>query len=338
MIRVWHPFSNALAGLFVAAMCAFPQATVSAKPGALNYIEGHAFIDNQPVQQNQVGHLNLDANQTLRTDEQSKAEILLTPGVFLRVGPNSEVTMVTPSLTNTQVALNHGEALVDAAEVFKENNIQIIDAGASISLTKAGLYRFTTDQPTVSVFDGKATVHTGDDRIDVKKGRQVLLTSNKLKAEKFDRKQTGELYAWSNLRSQYAAETSYATARTIVVNNGWGGWGNGFGTGWYWNPFYSSWAFIPGSSYYTSPFGWGFYSPGYLPYASLYYAPGRLGPIPRGYGYGGGYSAFRGGRPGYGVVGRPGGRFPSGMRAAPPRVMAAPRMGGFSRGMAGGRR
>jgi len=86
MNRVYRPLFKTLAGLFVAAMYAFPQATISAQPGTLNYVEGHAYVDGQEIQQKQLGRVNLQADQTLQTDENSKAEVLLTPGVFLRVG------------------------------------------------------------------------------------------------------------------------------------------------------------------------------------------------------------------------------------------------------------
>ena len=40
-----------------------------------------------------------------------RAEILLTPGVFLRLGDNSSVKMISSSLTETQAALTRGQAL-----------------------------------------------------------------------------------------------------------------------------------------------------------------------------------------------------------------------------------
>jgi hypothetical protein len=275
MTRIRRPISKAFAGLFVAAMCAFSQATTSARPGTLNYVEGRAYFDGQAVPQDQVGHLTLDANQTLRTDQNSKAEVLLTPGVFLRLGANSEIRMVSPSLTDTRLALTRGEALVDVAQLFKDNNISILDSGASTKLLKTGLYRFDADRPAVSVIDGKADVQNNDSHVELKKGRQAVLTAAKLKAEKFDTKHEDDLYAWSNLRSEYAAEASYASAKNIVINN-YGGWG----AGWFWNPWYSSWAFVPAGGYFFDPFGWGFYSPAYLPYASIYYAPWRHRVVP----------------------------------------------------------
>jgi hypothetical protein len=333
MNSVCRPILKTLAGLFVAALCAYPQATISARPGTINYVEGHAAIDGQQIDQKQIGHLNLDVNQTISTDANSKAEVLLTPGVFLRLGNNSEVKMLTASLTDTRVAVTHGEALVDVAQLYKENNIHVLDDGASAHIEKTGLYRFNADNPQIAVIDGKATVLEGDNRIDLKKGREVSLNFAKLRADKFNTKQEDDLYAWSNLRSEYAAEASYATARSITVNNFGGGWGS-WGTGWFWNPWYSSWAFVPGAGYAYSPFGWGFYSPGLIYSAPLYYAPGRTRPVP--------VNTARlplaaGPRPGISrgaIFARPravpmGGGFAAPRMAAP--RMAAPRMGGFGR-------
>ena len=55
MKRVWHTSSKVLAGLFLAAMYAMPQAyTISARPGAVNYIEGHAFLNDSEISQKKI--------------------------------------------------------------------------------------------------------------------------------------------------------------------------------------------------------------------------------------------------------------------------------------------
>ena len=59
--------SKALAGLFVAAVCALPQPTTSARPGTINYIEGNALIDGQQIDQGQLGHIHLAAGQIIQT-------------------------------------------------------------------------------------------------------------------------------------------------------------------------------------------------------------------------------------------------------------------------------
>lgn len=283
MKRAWQISTKVLAGLFLTAMYAMPQAyTISARPGAVNYIEGSAFLDGRPISEKTLGKNQtfLNTNDTISTDV-GKAEVALTPGVWVRIGDNSQLRMVSTSLTDTQVQLDRGEAMIEAAQLVKDNHIQMLDHGGSITLEKTGLYRFTADNPpTAAVIDGKAQVYYGDRKIDLGKGKETILSAA-LKEEKFDTKKEDDLYAWSNVRSQYDAAASYQTARNITINNyggSWGwdypfyGWGWG-GPGWYWNSMWNNWAWLPGDGIFYSPFGWGFYGIPYLAYAPVVYVP-----------------------------------------------------------------
>jgi len=75
-------------------------------------------------------------------NESGKAEVLLTPGVFLRIGSNSSVKMVSPNLTNTEVAVEEGEATVEVTEIHKQNDIRIDADGVTTRLVKNGFYDF----------------------------------------------------------------------------------------------------------------------------------------------------------------------------------------------------
>ena len=194
-------FLIAIALLVLCAGLAAAQNPASgAVPGTLNYLEGSASIDGQALGARSIGSARVGLNQVLET-QQGRVEILLTPGVFLRLDNNSAVRMISPNLIDTRVELLRGEAMVEAAEIFKENNLRIVVNGNSTLLSKPGLYRFNADHPEVSVFDGEAFVTIGDRQIKVTKGHQVLLTGA-VKANKFDRDRSHDaLYAWSNLRS-----------------------------------------------------------------------------------------------------------------------------------------
>ena len=273
MSRVW------LVGAMIAG--ALPiWAAAPAIPGTINYIEGQVRLEGRSLSAKSAGSAAMEPNQILSTDH-GKAEVLLTPGVFLRVGDNSSVRMVSPELANTSVELMSGEAMVEANEVLKGNNITVVDSGATTRLGKNGLYDFKTAPAEVAVYDGKASVMAGDQQVTVKKGKEVLLAGT-MHAQSFDRKSGDALYAWSSLRSEYGSEASMAQARTLVVNGGW------WGPGWYWNPWWDMYSFVPGG-YLYSPFGWGFYGPGFIGYAPLYFG-GR----------------FHGGAHGHAFVGRPG--------------------------------
>jgi uncharacterized membrane protein YgcG len=244
----------ASAALAAASTNGMPQ------PGAVNYVEGQAALDGQNLPAGPGGSAILETNQVLTTGR-GRVELLLTPGVFLRTGDNSEVRMVSPELINTQVELMRGSAMLEVTELFKANNLSVLVGGATTRIDKMGLYDFNAEQPAVSVLDGEATVFEGDMHITLKKGHTVLLAAGqRFKAQSFNTNavESDPLFRWSELRSEYEAQVNIQMAQTIVVDGGW------YGLGWYWDPFWNCYAFLPGDGILYSPFGWGFYSPGFV--------------------------------------------------------------------------
>ncbi|HEX4810550.1 MAG TPA: hypothetical protein VH325_16550 [Bryobacteraceae bacterium] len=289
MKRAWQFSAKILTGFFVAAMYAMPQATVSARPGVINYIEGQVYRNGQPISQQDLGPgAYLNANETLSTTN-GKAEILLNPGVFLRVGDNSQVRMISPTLVNPQLEVTQGEAMVEIDQTVKGNQVEIADAGASITLKNTGVYKITAQpEPAVAVYAGKAYVEVNGRSKEAGKGHKIILAANLLE-QRFDTKAPDELYAWSNVRSQYDASASYASASAVnsgyIGYSGSGGYYGGYSPyspGWYWNAGWNCWAWLPGSGYFFSPFGWGFFSPRYVGYAPVVFinAGGHYGAVP----------------------------------------------------------
>jgi hypothetical protein len=206
----------------------------------------------------------LQAGQTLSTTN-GKAELLLTPGVFLRLGNNSSVQMISPNLATTELSVNQGSAMLEVSQIYPQNDIRINEDGATARIQKTGLYAFDAAQGQIRVFDGKAEVLDGDRHVNVKGGHEVSLNeasqTGKLKAHGFDKQQyeDSDLYRFSSLRSSYLAQANVSSARVYVANGWYGpGW---IGAGWYWNPWFSTYTFIPADGVLFSPFGWGFYSP-----------------------------------------------------------------------------
>src|SRR5437879_1614790 len=120
---------KALGGFFLAVVLSLPAlADNTALPGTLNFTEGQASIETQPLTSKSVGSADLQTGQTLTT-QNGRVEVLLTPGVFLRLDNNSAVKMISSSLTNTQLELDRGRAEIEVAEIHKQNNIQVNDNG-----------------------------------------------------------------------------------------------------------------------------------------------------------------------------------------------------------------
>src|SRR5256884_4670371 len=86
------PWMRAIASfLFSATLSAPAWANAnanSAVPGTLNYVEGKVSIGEETLDSKSIGSAEVKPGQSLTTGS-GKAEVLLTPGVFLRVGDNS---------------------------------------------------------------------------------------------------------------------------------------------------------------------------------------------------------------------------------------------------------
>lgn len=225
-----------------------------ARPGTVNYVEGQVVMGGQTLDAKSIG---IELGDRSITTLNGKAEVLLTPGVFLRLGPNSSAKLVSASLTDTQAQLEQGRAMIEVDELFKENHLRMIAGAFAFDLQKKGLYDFDAARNQVRVFDGEALATTNGVRVELKGGHELnMVAGADMKSHGFDKKAfEDDLYHWSSLRSSYLAEANIGQARTYVAGPGF------FGAGWYWNPWYSAYTFIPGDGFFYNPFGWGFYSP-----------------------------------------------------------------------------
>jgi len=247
------------------------QTPESVRPGSLNYVEGQVSSNGQPLTPQEVGHFALQAGQTLETGN-GYAEVLLTPGAFLRVGNNSELRMTSVGLANTRVDLTRGTAMIEVDQIVNGTRLTVGINNTSSDVLKKGLYSFDANQPAVRVLDGKLRVNAADRSRDIGKDDQILLAGNNLKKTSFDPSQAkmDPLYVWSEARSRDEAgqnQMAYRNASGFVPA----------GAGWFWDPYASYYAFWP-SAFLYSPFGFGFYG-GYYP------------------GFYGGYYGFRYGHP-----------------------------------------
>ena len=150
-----------------------------------------------------------------------------------------------------------------------------------------------------------------------------MLTGATLKPVGFDTKAVDDLYRWSDVRASYLAQANEASARAVYVDGGWGmgpGFGMGWGPGWFWNPYFSTYAWLPGDGFFWSPFGYPFFSPGYVRYA----------PAIRSFYPAGAHAVVAAGR---GTLGARAGAVPSGGVRS---MAAAPHFSGGMGGMHGG--
>src|SRR5271155_551961 len=120
------------AGAFLAAVSTPVWADTPARPGTVNYVEGQAAMGGQSLDAKSVG-VEMGVGQSITTLD-GKAEILLTPGVFLRLGPNSSARLVANGLADTQVQLDQGHAMIEIDQIFPDNHLRVMEGGFSVDL------------------------------------------------------------------------------------------------------------------------------------------------------------------------------------------------------------
>jgi hypothetical protein len=292
--------------LFAAAAIAAPaQMVVSAHSGTLHYSEGNVSIDGVQVK-SQPGHFDELKEQSVLKTTRGRAELLLTPGVFLRVGENSQLRMLDNRLASTRMELVSGSATLEsdaeptANGKYKNPAVTLIFKSYEVEPQKDGLLEITADPAQVRVFKGEAKVQAGENRVTVKDGHEVFLTAA-LATDKFnDKTVADDNYIWARDRSAVVSAANLSSARMLANNSGGsfagGGlwpqsWGSSmYGGGWFFNPYFGMYTYMPMDGFAFSPFGYGFYSPMAI---NSFYVPGN------GYWYG------SGGAPTASVIGRP---------------------------------
>ena len=230
------------------------QSMISAKSGLIHYVEGRVLLDGQQVAQKFGNFPQMKENAQLRTEE-GRAEVLLTPGVFLRVGENSAFRMVSNQLADTRLEVLNGALLLECAELLKDNAITLLYKDASILLRKDGVYRLDTEPPQLRVYDGEALVEQGGQALMLKKGK-LLAFNGIFAAEKFDNNVGDTLFRWAKRRAEYMAMANVSAAKSIRDS------GSQWQTsGWRWNPYFGMFTFVPWRGAYNSFWGYRFWSP-----------------------------------------------------------------------------
>jgi hypothetical protein len=268
--RSWLRFSlGALVAGSLSVGAGFAQQQViSAQSGTVQYVEGTVYAGNKRVERKFGQFPSLRPGEELRTAD-GRAEVLLTPGAFLRLAENSSVRMVSNHLTDTRVEVLGGTVMIECDELLKDNAVSLILHGDTIHLQRQGLYRLEAGSSILQVYKGDALVETASGQKEVKSGKQAVV-GDTVALNHFDEAAAkDDLYQWSSQRSSNLAYAT-VTASQSVLNSGttWNG-------GWMWSGLLDEWTFLPGAGLLYGPFGWGFWSPLYMGnyYNPVYYVP-----------------------------------------------------------------
>jgi len=289
----------------ICAAMAPAQSVISARSGVVHYIEGDVTLDGQTLR-TKFGQFSEVKNGQVLAAAEGRTEVLLTPGVFLRLAENSSFRMISNSLSDTRIAVLSGSALIEVAELLPNNAITVEFGDTTIAMPKRGLFRIDADAALFRVYDGEARLNPGANEVKVKKNREVDLDAAKLATREFDSKTTDQFYRWGARRASYISAANITAARTASRSGSYSsmgfrgsGFGRSFGS-WSWNPWFGMYTYLPASGISMSPFGgMPFYSPGSI--ISLYIPQSRpMNPMSMPIPSGGmsGVGPMRGGGPG----------------------------------------
>jgi hypothetical protein len=133
------------------------QAIISAHSGLVYFSEGSVFLDGQQIKRRYGRFAEIREASVLST-ENGRAEVLLTPSVFLRTGDNTVIRMISSSLSDTRVELLKGSVIAESTDMLPDNSVTLIYGDWQIRLPKKGTYRVDSDPPRVTVYSGDAEV------------------------------------------------------------------------------------------------------------------------------------------------------------------------------------
>jgi hypothetical protein len=239
---------------------------ISAKAGGVNFVAGTVSVVRK---EGKSGALlkgdTLQIGDRVSTGPDGKAEILLNPGSFLRLGGNSAFKFKTTSLEDLQLKIQSGSAIF---EVFAANDFQV-----SVSTPKTDYLLIETGVYRVDVLGG------GDARLEVWKGAaripnsvEIVKTgrvanvrgSGGFSITKFDRGEKDALDIWSKARGKELARISAllkrGNLRTTLMQSFLGRRWNMYGSFglWVYDPFFGGYCFLPFGYGWNSPYGFGY--------------------------------------------------------------------------------
>jgi hypothetical protein len=323
---------------------------VSAKSGIVNLVDGEvsskpakagwaAMFESQDSNWKKliVGDA-VRMNDSLKTDVSSRAEVLLTPGSYLRMGDDTELVFQFDGDYRQKLDLKRGSIIVESSV---DSWVLVATPKSDVHLIRSGLYRINAlpDRVEIAVYEGVA--FAGD--TEVKPGRRAVFGNGEPQMAKFDRKKGMDLLdQWSKDRAKTLIGLNRQLSARALRSSG---LISSLDNVWIYDRFCGCYTFLPWSRGFASPYGWNYavcnpyFSQRPYWYGGGGYAGGGGGGGGSRSGGGGHGNYGGGGSGGGGGGGRPGASPPSSPRPpSPPPTYGGEGGGKFGAGPRGGER
>jgi hypothetical protein len=204
---------STVAAVIALALPANAQSVISTRSGVIHFFEGAVYLADQPLKPHLGKYPSVPRGAELRTEE-GRVEVLLTPGVFLRMGERSAIRMVANDLADTRVELQTGSAIVDSGEPNSDTSVSLIYKNWRVHFLQKGVYRINSDPPCLWVRQGEAEVFAGASGQPVSvEHRMSLPFAAVLVPEQSNEQSSDALTDWAEGRSESIAADNAITAQ-----------------------------------------------------------------------------------------------------------------------------
>ncbi len=204
------------------ALASWAQSPYSGQAGLIFHVEGKAQVvgESKPASSDKVLR-HLEAGEHLQT-QAGRVEVILAPGLILRVGENSEFEMAKAHLSDLRVRLISGSAILHVLSNAHAGSLSILSGDIVAKFPKLGVYRLNVAAEKslgLKVFGGQAVVTANGFEHKVKKkwSLEIADPAGRPLLAKFDRLQKDSLDEWHRER---ATVIQAATRDSLVSLSG----------------------------------------------------------------------------------------------------------------------
>lgn len=178
------------------------QSVVSTHSGVIYFFVGSAFLGDERLEQKFGRFPEIGEGRELRTTL-GRAEVLLTPGVFLRLDENSSIRLLSSRFSDTQVELLGGSAILEVTETAPDTAVKLIYKNWHMRVPQKGLCRIDTEPAQVRAYKGEVEVAADGktETVAVREG-QVLPLATVLVAEPATTFGNDDFKYWAMIRNQ----------------------------------------------------------------------------------------------------------------------------------------
>ncbi len=188
---------------------------VTMKPGLVNHAEGEVVFLRDEGKQSAGAGAELAPDDVIKTGPSSRAEILLNPGSYLRLGENSQFAFSESKERRLRLSLASGSAVIEASLLM--GTITFATPQSEIFIDRAGLYRLN-----VSEDKSEIAVHIGSVKIAGRKvgeGKKATLAGASPVVASFKRRERDSLDNWSKDRTETLVGLSKNLPAQVLQQN-----------------------------------------------------------------------------------------------------------------------